>query len=695
MINTDTHQISAFIKMLHDAAAPLQGKGKLCVVSITHHADDSSAPITETAMFNIGDHQKTIAWIEANQANGRNFYAPLAVYALDAERQKTENVIAVLGTIADFDDTNAASYRDRLPAMPDFVTETSPGRYQAGFIFEHPQEDMSKAKALATTLRDFAHCDDCTTNINQLWRIPGTVNYPNSKKIAKGRNPAGCLAILRKEPTETRTNFAKLASTLPETKTTEPASPKMQEREGKPFDLVHLEGVYNRLPNYAKALMKKRAEEGERSEHIYHVLSVLREQGISEDDAFAFSIGHQDGFMEKHAGHPDRIRAEVERVFRKGAPLPPPPLAANKLFFRRSEITTFPEPEYYIDGIIPKRALVCLTGQPGSGKSLMALDWLLHLATGRPWCGTVTEQAQGLYISAEGKSGIKARLLAWEKQHGVSIPEDAFAVCPHEFTITDEDALRYLCEAIDEANAAHGAVKVLMIDTVARTLAGDENNSDTMSSYVRCVSGLIRKYDMTVVLVHHTTKRGEGEEAPSKFRGHSSLYGALDIGMSMKRDEKIHIMKIEKIKDGEPLPELCFRRETIDLSAELGMMRSGKSHTSAVLLPLKTSHTAVGVAAYASRKKGQIAYDVVLAYLQEHKQAKTEDLRNALKDCEALGTDENTPESRSSLVTRVCTQLMNEGAIRRIRKGVWEIVPTFHTFYGLEFLLPLQDSLRH
>ena len=51
--------------------------------------------------------------------------------------------------------------------------------------------------------------------------------------------------------------------------------------------------------------------------------------------------------------------------------------------FTLEELEQLPEEEWLIDGILERGNFTCLYGPPGHGKSFLALDWSLHLATGR------------------------------------------------------------------------------------------------------------------------------------------------------------------------------------------------------------------------------------------------------------------------------------------------------------------------
>jgi RecA-family ATPase len=55
-------------------------------------------------------------------------------------------------------------------------------------------------------------------------------------------------------------------------------------------------------------------------------------------------------------------------------------------------------------------------GDPGSGKTFIALNVAASVATGIAWNGQNVKQGSGFYIAGEGFSGISRRLAAWSNE---------------------------------------------------------------------------------------------------------------------------------------------------------------------------------------------------------------------------------------------------------------------------------------
>ncbi len=78
--------------------------------------------------------------------------------------------------------------RGAMPVEPNCVIESSPGNFQAFLILDKPLP-VAEAKQLAGALKRAANADHCSIDMSHVWRVPGGLNWPNAKKLARGRNP--------------------------------------------------------------------------------------------------------------------------------------------------------------------------------------------------------------------------------------------------------------------------------------------------------------------------------------------------------------------------------------------------------------------------------------------------------------------------------------------------------------------------
>ncbi len=218
----DYHAINLHVKTLFDLARGMPGK--FIVLALT---GDKSDPPYEIAHFHADggldemermaahirsfcpalgkhpDHKVREPW---TMPNGRvktwpkdyrckplNIYVPWAVFqsALEHWKKGSEaDVIASLAGTIDIDADKGDS--PDIPLKSSGRLTTSPGNFQDFFVYENPLP-LADAKPVALALHrmtakdgdEAAKGDSATKDVSHIWRVPGTLNFPNAAKIAR------------------------------------------------------------------------------------------------------------------------------------------------------------------------------------------------------------------------------------------------------------------------------------------------------------------------------------------------------------------------------------------------------------------------------------------------------------------------------------------------------------------------------
>ncbi len=219
--------------------------------------------------------------------------------------------------------------------------------------------------------------------------------------------------------------------------------------------------------------------------------------------------------------------------------------------YSTSELLRLPPPTWMIDPILPTGALAALYGEPESGKSFVALDMAMCVASGLDWFGRKTRPGYVVYIGAEGGTGIGKRVSAWLKAQNLK-PTDAsiaWLIEPIPINVDSGEMAALLCRLNDEAEIAPD---LFIIDTMARCFDGDENQQEDMGRFVAGTDSLRHAFGATVMVAHHTNLGGFRE------RGNTAFRGACDTMIKVtKEDTRIHL-ECTKQKDFEHF-------ETIDV----------------------------------------------------------------------------------------------------------------------------------
>ena len=247
----------------------------------------------------------------------------------------------------------------------------------------------------------------------------------------------------------------------------------------------------------------------------------------------------------------------------------------KKFTLIRSDRLAFKEPDYLIAGLVEAETLTLMFADPGSGKSFVALDMAASIATGAGFHGRDTKRGAVIYICGEGKNGIKRRLTAWERHHGVSLEGAPLFVSSIAARFLSPDSIKAIMEAIDETAREAGTVAMIIVDTLNRNMgAGDESSTADMTAFISAVDAVKDRFEATALIVHHT---GHGNKG--RARGSMAMLGALDAEYRIDKDGSTVTMTNTKMKEAAPPPPMAFDLAEI----EVGRTRMGEAITSAAL----------------------------------------------------------------------------------------------------------------
>jgi hypothetical protein len=223
-------------------------------------------------------------------------------------------------------------------------------------------------------------------------------------------------------------------------------------------------------------------------------------------------------------------------------------------------IGRLPKPEPLIEGFLDLNTVSLVYGPYGKGKSLLALDWALHVATGRPWGERAVRQGRVVYLVAEGAPGMHDRLRAWCDLHlghpDAEVPDLAWI--PYPAQLIEQAIVTQFREVILELRPV-----LVIIDTVARTAVGlDENSAKEMGAYVHALdllrlAGSEAGVPLCALPVHHA-----GKENGRGARGNTALPAAtsgLFEVTGIEGDDRLVKLRTERQKDRAPAGEEWFR----------------------------------------------------------------------------------------------------------------------------------------
>jgi hypothetical protein len=232
------------------------------------------------------------------------------------------------------------------------------------------------------------------------------------------------------------------------------------------------------------------------------------------------------------------------------------------------------DPGYLVDDLIPLRGIVLIWGKRKCLKSFWTYDLCFHIAH----CTEYRERAihsggPVVYCAFEGAHGYKKRAEALRRYH--KIPVDIVVplyLVAARINMVKEHPL--LIAAIREQLMGE-LPRVIVLDTLNKSLVGSESKDVDMAAYIVAAEALRGAFDCVVIIVHHC---GYDETHP---RGHTSLTGAVDAEFEVVREGMLVTVKNVTMRDGAEEFEIRSAAQIIDVGTDI----HGKDLTSLVIVP--------------------------------------------------------------------------------------------------------------
>ena len=237
------------------------------------------------------------------------------------------------------------------------------------------------------------------------------------------------------------------------------------------------------------------------------------------------------------------------------------------------------EPDYLVDELIPAAGLVLVYGAPKSGKSFWVLDLVLHIVLAWEYRDRSVQQGTAVYCAFEGAHGYRKRCEAFRRHYGLTDENPPLYIVPGRTDLIKDHAalIRDIRAQLAEQDMANRPVRVVVLDTLNRSLIGSESKDVDMANYLTAAEAIQKAFGGVVIIVHH---HGIDETRP---RGHTSLRGAVAAQLKVTRGDVDNLItvEIEDMRDGPEGAIIVSRLQVVDVATD----RAGKTITSAVIEP--------------------------------------------------------------------------------------------------------------
>jgi putative DNA primase/helicase len=231
-----------------------------------------------------------------------------------------------------------------------------------------------------------------------------------------------------------------------------------------------------------------------------------------------------------------------------------------------------------VQGVLTAEGGSVLYGDSNSGKTFFTIDMAAAVARGADWMGKKTEQGMVIYLAAESPASVRSRLQAYQRHHGVKVPNFAIVQSPIDLFDgdADTDAVIQLVRQLEQQRGQRA--RLIVGDTLARLSAGaNENAAQDMGLVVRRFDRIRTECKAHFLLVHHS-----GKAAAAGARGWSGIRAAVDTEIEVTDSPAGRCAEITKQRDLSTKGErIGFRLDTV----HLGVTKWGTPATSCVVQP--------------------------------------------------------------------------------------------------------------
>lgn len=357
------------------------------------------------------------------------------------------------------------------------------------------------------------------------------------------------------------------------------------------------------LPYAVRDFLAEGATRGDRSREVHAAAVALYQCGLSDDEVFSFLAANSFA-MEVALDHrrqdTDRALAylwkehttkakgkggsrvatadDFEDVSGAGGATVAEAMKKTRRFQVLSvpELLQRPRAEWLIRGVLPRTGIAMVYGDSGSGKSFFVLDLAAAIARGLDWRGHKVQNPHPVvYVCAEGEADFRDRVQAYCAYN--ALQDFPIGVVPDAPNLLIKDDVRDLVSAVK----AFGSVSMIVVDTLAQTVPGaNENSGEDMGRALAHCKALGRVTGALVLLVHHS-----GKDSAKGARGWSGLRAAVDAELEVARFgagdfSDPRMARVSKLKGGRDGAEFGFRLNLV----EVGQYEDGETISSCVIL---------------------------------------------------------------------------------------------------------------
>jgi hypothetical protein len=558
------------------------------VVSIDPDAAEDAPGKARGRYFgdNAGDAARYLA---AENASGRNCYWTVNVTPVGMNKKPfKKDIAAARFAHADIDPPKGSAGMDKdaalarlqaLDLVPSFVIDSGNG-LQPLWQLTHAPKQWEPIEDINRGIEKTLAADSCH-NIDRLLRVPGTINWPNATKRARGRVPV--LAKLAHDggrdaiytPDQLAAVFPPIADTKKESKTS-----SSEDIGDIPLLTAADLGIPpERFYDPLRSVIEHPAGE-DRSKDGLRAAGDLLRAGFTKLEVLGILLNPKNKVSAHYLDQADPRRAAVRAIDwleknkdkancqdnaagnagddagNAGTGAQPSGTAPLKyeLLHEMADPST-PRP-WIMKGIFAKGETTMWYGPPGGLKSALLASATVAVAHGDDWFGRKSKGKFGvIYFALERPDLVRRRLQATIASKGITEPL-AIAVIPGIRGLSTEADVAQILATIAKLSDVFRAMGVdgvgmTIFDTWAKLVAaggGDENSAKDVGPIFANLQRIKDQTGVHAALIGHT-----GKDKDRGIRGSSAIPGDFDVGILIDGDatKTATVQKANAVPEGK------------------------------------------------------------------------------------------------------------------------------------------------
>jgi hypothetical protein len=214
---------------------------------------------------------------------------------------------------------------------------------------------------------------------------------------------------------------------------------------------------------------------------------------------------------------------------------------------------SFPEgrDDWLIEGLWANEAVGVIGGIPKAGKTWLALEMALAVASGQPCLGRFPVKNPGhvlLFCAEDGPRAVQQRVAGLAKARGIDFDRLAVGwIDASAIWLDDERHRQRLAQTVATLKP-----RMLVLDPLVRLHRGDENSAADIAAVLGYLRALQREHHVAVALVHHVRKSGATHPGQA-LRGSGDLHAWGDSNAYLLNREGQPTLVVEH--RAHPAPE--------------------------------------------------------------------------------------------------------------------------------------------